>query len=180
MSEAWRRIIELPELLEGGVDFWSGSDCGEAHFESFCVRMFREGVMRPAWELPDYLERRDLGPFQGIVDHWRAPDRLGDALVTALDYHCNNFDDGGHRTPWAPFKHTPFSLVPVWYFALLKRRREEGLETPEVDHPLLRLPTARPGDYVFGAAKDPLFEEIEGYYKKYDLSLDPPKRAAGD
>ncbi|TWT90012.1 hypothetical protein Mal64_03940 [Pseudobythopirellula maris] len=180
LSEAWRRFVEIPDLHELGSDFWRGGVHGEAHYEAYCVRLFREGVARPAWELPDYIEGRDLGPFQKIVDEWRTPDRLGDAFVIALDYHCANFEDDGPGTPWAPFKHLPFDLVPVWYLASLKRRREEGLETPEVDHPLLRLPTAQPGGYVFGTAKDPLFEELEGYYKKYDLSLDPPKRAAGD
>ena len=169
ISEAWRSMVENPDLHSEGSDLWEVGPHSEMHFECFCLRMFREGVMNPAWGLPAKVESRNVSAFQGIIDHWEDPDRLAESLVVALNYHCNNFSDDGHGTPWAPFQNTPFDVVPIWYFAILKRRREEGLDTPKVSHPLLELPTANPGDYEWGTAEDPIFDELERFYKKIEL-----------
>lgn len=169
LSDAWRSLVDTPEIHSKGTDWWQSGTHGEMHFECFCLRMFREGVMSPAWKLPAAIENRNLGPFQGIVDGWTDSGRIAEALHQALDYHCDNFTDDGPGTPWAPFQHAPFDLVPVWYFAILKRRREEGLETPEISHPLLDLPTAKPGNYVWGSATDSILEELAAYYKKFEL-----------
>jgi hypothetical protein len=169
VSELWRQLAETPAAFVKGESLWEGGDQGHLFYEPFCLRLFREGTTNPTWELPETILKKELDPFQGVLDAWDDTESLAPALETALDYHCRNFTDGGVGKPWAPFKFEPFGLVPHWLLSVKKLRAEQGLDMPEVKHPLLELPTANPNGYQFGTAEDPLFAELEAFYEKAGL-----------
>ena len=58
----------------------------------------------------------------------------------------------------------------MWLWAIRKLRGEQGLETPELKHPLLDLPMADPpAEMRFGVAEDPLFPRLEAFYQEVGL-----------
>ena len=114
VSDLWRGLAHTPAVFKNDEAFWEGGGQGHIHYEPFCLRLFREGTTDPAWELPELILQKDMGPFAPILEHWEeGGEPLAVALLGALDYHCRNLDDnGGPRTPWAPFQKSPFALLP--------------------------------------------------------------------
>lgn len=170
ISQAWRLALEVTEVFsDSGQSFWDGGTQGLLWYEAFCLRLFRSSPSKNKWKLPDFVLQNDLGPFRSVVQHWKNPQQFGRALEVALDYHCLNFDDYGPGSPSAPFKNLPFDLFPVWLIAVKKRRMKEKIETPQLTHPLLSLPTANPADNQFGVASDPAFNLLAQMFQKLDL-----------
>jgi hypothetical protein len=66
-----------------------------------------------------------------------------------------------------PFASPPFSLVPYEILAIYKLRAQQGLETPEIDHPLMKLSTASLAPRQVHAIDDPVFTEIESLFNKH-------------
>lgn len=84
---------------------------------------------------------RDLGVYGEVIEAWENPTQLGQALSHICDYHCQQMD--GDVFKWYPeFDRPPFDLLPVEILAIRRIRQQLGLAMPEVQHPLLDLPTA--------------------------------------
>lgn len=80
-----------------------------------------------------------LGVYQTLLDAWDSPKDISKALVDACDFHVKQArgEDGA-------FCHMPYDLAPFEILAIQRVRRDLGLPTPEIDHPLLQTPLARP------------------------------------
>jgi len=102
---------------------------------------------------------RRLGVYQGIVDAWNEPSLLGKAIEAMCDFHCQRVEDKSERF-FAEFRSPPFDLVPAEVLAIYSVRRALGLNTPNVEHPLLEppfnLPAGSPSEI-----EDELLDRIE-------------------
>ena len=133
-----RYTIDLLKVLArvaevGDEYFWESRT-----FELFVLRL---GQKQEKLLLRDAIQRRDLGPYAKVLEHWDAPDRLGDAIYDLCEYHCDNMYSRGND--WTSvFVHNPFDLLPCEIQAIYAIRRKLGLETPRVEHPLLATPLA--------------------------------------
>ncbi|QDT67553.1 hypothetical protein MalM25_04530 [Planctomycetes bacterium MalM25] len=170
VADTWHDALRHPNIFTEGVSFWEGGTQGLLWLEPFCLRLFRIPAKTKRWELPRYVQSKDLGPYYGVIKHWKNPTEIGNRLRTALDYHCLNIDSSAQHTPYSAFCTTPNQLIPFWLLASLLLRNQMGLSTPELRHPLLELPTADPGDYRFGSATDPLFNQLETAWSKLGLA----------
>jgi len=111
------------------------------HLEPFLVQLLalvRGEVLNVAG---DY--RRSLGPYQAIIDRWGDVDGLREALFAACEYHCQRMQDESDEFS-EEFTGAPFDVVPAEIMAVYAVRRELGLATPEVDHPLYKAPYVCP------------------------------------
>jgi hypothetical protein len=111
------------------------------HLEPFLVQLLalaRGEVLNLA---RDY--RRSLGQYQAIIDRWGDADGLREALFAACEYHCQRMEDESEEFR-AEFIAAPFDVVPAEIMAVYAVRRELGLATPEVDHPLYKAPYVCP------------------------------------
>jgi hypothetical protein len=122
------RIVQC--LRTAGDRLFDGSAWSHTPFEPFMLRLFA------IWQgdVPEFNATRglNLGPYKGVLDSWTDPHGLADAIVQICDYHCRHcqsIDD--------PFQTVPFAPFPAEVLALQRVRKELGLATPEIKHPLL-------------------------------------------
>jgi hypothetical protein len=80
-----------------------------------------------------------LGPFQSIVEAWNEPLLLSKAIHEVCEFHCQRIEDESDEF-FAEFRSPPFDLVAAEVQAIYAVRRNLGLETPQVTHPLLQPP----------------------------------------
>ncbi len=100
---------------------------------------------------------QDVGPYAAVFDQWNHPTALGNVISDLSDFHCRHVDDDNIFA----FAMIPEQFIPYEIWALQRVRRDLGLETPRVDHPLLTTvfstpPTEIPPvvDYEFERALD--------------------------
>ncbi|TQV69922.1 hypothetical protein FKG94_22480 [Exilibacterium tricleocarpae] len=98
--------------------------------------------------------------YKNLLDSLLAPDFDSQLVVDLCDYHCDNIEDRGDRRP--EFCSRPFDLLPVEVLAIYRIRRNAGLETPAVDHPLLNPLFTHMPDLQF--ENDELIDRIEAAY----------------
>lgn len=84
----------------------------------------------------------ELGVYQSVFDHWEDQAGLQEALLNAADYHVQNLRDKGND--FAEFSRVPVDIVPAELIAIQRVREKLGLETPAIDHPLMKTPFADP------------------------------------
>lgn len=107
-------------------------------FEPFVVVLLKR--MRGE-AVPEEFAMRNLGVYSQVLDAWDDFPRLEKALGSICDYHCQQMD--GDIFKWYPeFERPPFKLVPIEILAIRRIREQLGLPMPEIQHPLLELPTA--------------------------------------
>ncbi len=82
-----------------------------------------------------------LGPYRAVIDAWRDKDRLAAALSRACDYHVRQ---ARRDEIFSEFTFFPSDLFPAEILAVCRVRRDLRLPTPEVQHPVLTTPLARP------------------------------------
>jgi hypothetical protein len=69
--------------------------------------------------------------YQHIVDAWNDESRWREAVMAACDYHCDS--DGYLR-----YANIPYYVVPAEILALQRIRKEFGLSSFQIDHPLMK------------------------------------------
>jgi len=85
----------------------------------------------------------ELGIYKNIFEHWDDRAVLQQALLSAADYHVQNLRDKGSEDI-AEFTHPPVDIFPAELVAIQRVREKLGLETPPIDHPLMKTPFADP------------------------------------
>lgn len=124
-------LATWPDAIE--PSFWH-----ERIFEPFVLLLHNK---HKRISLPPELSTRDLGVYNGIMQNWEHPHQLVEPLLDICDYHCQQIEDTGGD--WIPeFKYSPFDLLPIEILTIYIIRERSGLETPQIDHPLLSLPLA--------------------------------------
>jgi hypothetical protein len=125
-----RPFSRVPSLSAGGLAarlyaVWRGRDL---HWAS--QRGYRAGVYKELWR------------------SWDDPARLGAALRSACDFHCEQAVRAATEDAWTgeEFVHPPFNIFPADILAVRRVRSDLGLETPTITHPLLDSPLAAPPD----------------------------------
>lgn len=73
-----------------------------------------------------------IGPYADILAFWAGPDdRLASSITAILDHHLQVA-----RKKEKSFAEPEYKLWPVELLAIQRIRRETGLQTPSIDHPL--------------------------------------------
>lgn len=85
----------------------------------------------------------ESGIYKDVFEHWNNSGKLQEALLAAAEYHANNLRDRGD-TYLAEFTHPPIDIFPAELVSIQRVREKLGLETPEIDHPLMKTPLANP------------------------------------
>ncbi|MBX3424786.1 MAG: hypothetical protein KF688_03810 [Pirellulales bacterium] len=174
----WGLVASIPgvtmyESISGGeVSKWrnvepDGFVRSDGHFDRFVTHLFGGPRFGPPFELYDEVERLTLGPYQEIVDCWEDEgERFADALRNIADYHARNIDNSHNLDLLLPFSHPLISLAPWEIGAIYKLRAEAGLQTPEIDHPLMKLPAAAFEPRTVEPVDDPIFAQLDALYAK--------------
>ncbi len=128
-------------------------------FEPFAIRL--NHLLSPN-DLCEF-NCENIGVYAPIFEHWKDEEFLRPALIRICDYHCENMRDVAKRI--AEFHDPPFDLIPWEILAIRQVRQQQGLSTPEIDHPLaapvfMNPPAPEPID-------DGLIPRIEKLYMEY-------------
>lgn len=85
----------------------------------------------------------ELGVYKTIFDRWNDSAELQKALLYVADYHVENLKDKGAQR-FGEFARPPVDIFPAELVAIQRVRERLGLETPAIDHPLMKTPFANP------------------------------------
>lgn len=138
--------------LDDGTTLWEYSAFGAFMLKLWGMYQAQEiDVARPGVAA--------LGVFQGVLDAWHDESALGDALRQACDYHLEQTLE---RSPYPEFVWIPYRVFPADILAIEAVRRDLGLSTPAIDHPLMATPLAKvpPPESRPRMEPDPLLEEV--------------------
>jgi len=110
-------------------------------FPPFLIQLWavRKGIAAP--ELGP-IENAGPGVYRRVLEAWNDPVALAPALFHACDYHLEQTIDRGDSTK--EFHFPPYNILPVDILAIIRVRDLLGLPTPEMDHPLMQTPVAKP------------------------------------
>jgi hypothetical protein len=122
-----KHLAENDPMLEPDALQWP-----YAHVEPFLFLLFSRWRGTKLKVHPEI--KLNLNVYQNVFDAWDDPAKLADAIQKICDYHCS------HRADDHSFGTLPFGVYPVEVLALVWVRRQMGLETPQVRHPLLENP----------------------------------------
>jgi hypothetical protein len=173
--ESWRpelwqiiqKIASTPESLY--PDFWTR----EVPFLLFIVKCFRRAPFTTSFTLPDSVEETSLGPYQEFLDHWEGTEaQVKSCFEDACDYHCEQMALSSPHDAMSVFSDSPFDFIPYEIFALLKLRELQGLPVPDLQHPLLELPTASRAPREIKVSNDPVFTQLEELYNRHCVNYD--------
>lgn len=109
------------------------------------------------------------GPYADVIKHWgKDENQLAKAIATCCDYHlerrvCFNLPEGEEF-------NEPFFLIPIEIIALQKLAREQGIDFPEVKHPLLEVKLP-PLPKKIPEIKDPTFQKIKKEFLYFNKDL---------
>jgi hypothetical protein len=100
-----------------------------------------------------------LGVYRAIFDSWHEPVDFASALLDACDYHL---DHATYSDADKEFLTAPYDLFPVDIVAIARVREKQGLPMPELDHPLMKTPLAKPppNDVRPRMPPDPLLDAV--------------------
>jgi len=85
----------------------------------------------------------ELGVYKSVFDQWDDQAGLQQALLGAANYHVANLRDKSNEDI-AEFTHPPVDIFPAELIAIQRVRETLRLETPPIDHPLMKTPFANP------------------------------------
>jgi len=115
------------------------------------------GAPRPDLDRPGIAR---LGVYRAILDTWQDGTGLVTALMNACDYHLDQtvYSDEVYKE----FDRVPYELFPVDILAIAAVRAKQGLPMPELDHPLMQTPLAKPppNDIRPRMPPDPLLDAV--------------------
>jgi len=125
-------------------------------FEPFLVKLFSIWRNIPLNYTPENVS--DLGIYQRLLDHWQDDEKTIKQIMEDLcEYHWEN--TGITNDVSDPFSWGPYDLFPVEILAIQRVRREQGLPTPAIDHPLMQTPLAHPPEKM-PEFKDELLDQV--------------------
>jgi hypothetical protein len=130
-------------------------------FESFVLRLIWKLNSEP---LPETVEQRNLGPYSEVIAHWDHGLELTKPLELVCDYHCKNMSDKGRNDRTPEFTTPPFDLLPCEIAAVYKIRQRLGLDTPDIEHPLLSTPLAQMSMHEAQLTDDDLTLRVQRLY----------------
>ena len=108
-------------------------------FYPFVLKLYSVWIGQEISLRPDVAD--PLKRYQQVFDHWESSSDLAAALLDLCDLHCAEVVD---NSGYPAFSHQPYNLFPVEIMSIFRIRKELGLETPEVDHPLLHSALLKP------------------------------------
>lgn len=146
---AWIGDRMVRSLDDGAFGSWQHTP-----FEPFALKLWGMAVGREI----SYAGRgiRSLGVYQGVLDAWNDAAGLERALYAACDYHLKNATPGAG---FPEFQWPPYDLFPAEVLAIVEVRKRMRMDTPEIDHPLMRSPLASPPPLPVMFPRDALLEE---------------------
>jgi hypothetical protein len=160
LADAASRIVEQ--------DMVQDADCWEKRYFARFVMHLRHRASGQDVR-PDFMA---TGPFQPVIDAWADPAALQRALSDVCAYHL---EPSGPMHSAGEF-HVYYELIPIEIAFIRVIRANEGLETPAIDHPLLRTPFARiPEGPQYDLTNDDLWLRARDLLKQKmsELDLDP-------
>jgi hypothetical protein len=163
LQSLWKAILATPKSVT--ENYWGGA--AEGKYELFVYRLLVDGSFGHGVELPSDLRRHPIGPYAHVFDAWEQPETMERVLSEICDYHCHNLEQASNRGPRPPFASPPFDLVPYEVLVIYKLRERQGLETPEIDHPLMKLATASLAHRATEPVDDPLLAQVEALFQKH-------------
>jgi predicted DNA-binding WGR domain protein len=107
--------------------------------QPFLIRLY--ALWKQARLDDERFPQAKLGVYREVLDAWHDEGRLAAALVRACDYHARQ---ARRDEVLSEFTHFPADLFPAEILAVYRVRRDLGLPTPEVQHPILATPLGRP------------------------------------
>jgi hypothetical protein len=150
--EGWSSALKKTrEGLDKLLKKLRGDDRDEVHlayFASFVAELMATGKARP---------RGPKGPLRRLSAEFCG--RLTTKTINdACEFQLRN--SGATEEDGVEFVN--FSLNPVWWFALLRARKQLGLETPIPEHPLFSTPFAKlPDGLAFDPKKSSLLKRVD-------------------
>ncbi|WP_025850378.1 hypothetical protein [Paenibacillus ehimensis] len=112
-------------------------------------------------EMPELFKILSLdNVYVRLMDNWHNSENLKELLYEVCDFHIYSASD----TPQKSKEILSFAYIPYDYYCIKLLRDKEGLDTPNIEHPLLQnplgqIPIDRPG-------YDPESDEILQYVLK--------------
>jgi hypothetical protein len=151
----WQPLLELTLLLDrNGSARASSHDPAFPEFARALARAWLEG------HAPEQPVRAD-DPFARLLSTWSDPVANAQAFASALDYHLWRSDDRtSARNPDDRYSHPGILLFPSHLVAYLSLRKQLGMVTVDIAHPMMELPTFQPPEGV-KPADDPVLDGIE-------------------
>lgn len=112
----------------------------DEQFSPFVVCLYR------LWhgESPDegFSREPNIEAYRQIVDSWSTGgDALKNGLLSACDYHMQRID---YSKDDHEFYNEVYAAFPLEILAIEQIRKGLGMETPQVEHPLMKTPLAFP------------------------------------
>lgn len=163
-SDIWGMLTNATSTPGAVIsDYWRD----QGSYEAFVLRCFdRNSIDATARDLPDSLYQVELGPYGDVLDAWNDPEQLVPAMYGICDYHCRNLmQKSGRRDPWPPFTDPPFDLMPYEILAINAFRKQLGLESPTLDHPLLETPLGLHKYHRFTPYSDETIQRVRELYE---------------
>jgi hypothetical protein len=154
------KLRKIREALDARLTRLKGEEREEvrlAFFASFLAELMVTGKAKPR------------GPKGVLYDlSLRAtgdiPEKL---LLEVCEFHLENTG----ATDAEGVEFVGFELIPVWWFALARARKERGLDTPRPDHALFATPLAElPSDFKYDPADNALLKRIDTIAKSKEAA----------
>jgi len=130
----WRENPRPEGIVDGWILGWDRS-----HFAPFILYLWAMATTTSPPTLDGPIA--GLGPYRAILESWHDEERLATAVVNACDYHLEH---ATYSAADKEFLDPPYSLFPVDILAIARVREHLGLPMPEIDHPLMQTPLAKP------------------------------------
>jgi hypothetical protein len=154
------RVLKSITARDGKFTGWD-----MAPFEPFIMKLF--GLWKGVDLKFDGVKVCPQGVYQEILDAWHDETALAKAMTAACDYHClRSFND---PNGFPEFAWEPYNVFPVDILAIQRVRRDLGLKTPTIEHPLLdtpltKIPATPPAveDEVLATVRQRALEELPG------------------
>lgn len=139
-----------------------------APFYPFAVKLFANWRGVPL----DFTAKNvsPLGIYQELLDAWHDEEGFATVLRACCDYHVAHafFDPKGY----VEFCNPLYTVFPFEILAIQRVRREQGLPTPKIDHPLMLTPLAHPPE-VMPKVEDELLDQVIAKVRK-ELPIGDP------
>jgi hypothetical protein len=150
LEGASKQVEALAGQLEEHLER-NSADSEQLHLAHFATSMAE------ALSLGSATAKGPKGPLRDLNKHALSK-RPGNALDRAVDFQLDN----AGLTEQQGVEFANFELMPVWWFALSRLRRDNDLETPTPDHPLFATPfAALPEDFHVTPKGNPWLARIE-------------------
>lgn len=137
----------------------------EPFIEWLCLMRKHGGARFPSRADTNY------GVYGPVMEAWENAAALCGALHDLCEFHCDRMGTSNAR--YNEFMLSPFDLVPVEIIALYQVRKELGLQTPAIRHPILQGRIAQMEGNARDA-EDELLRQLKGLLPHYEKRLTQP------